>query len=282
MRIRAPGKINLFLRVTGKRPDGYHDLISLMCCVGIYDELELAFGQRQTRVICSHPDVPEDETNLAWRAAELFLRTAAITDTGVHITIKKVIPVGAGLGGGSSNAAAVLTALNSRFDAPVSPGKLHDMARLLGADVPFFLYKKPAVATGIGDILDAFDNLPSFPVVIVYPSVAVSTSQVYKNLNLRLTKNKKKNSYSVFKMDWDCNAPRLLHNDLEDAASELCPDIRRAKQALIAHGAAGALMTGSGSSVFGLFNSPAAAEKASGDISAANRSWRLLVTRTLI
>ncbi len=282
MRTRAPGKINLFLRVTGKRADGYHDLISLMCCVGIYDELELAFGQPQTRVFCTHPDVPEDETNLARRAAELFFKNAAIADPGTHITINKNIPVGAGLGGGSSNAAAVLNALNTRFDAPFSTTELHGLARLLGADVPFFLYQKPAIATGIGDILEPFDKLSPLLVVIVYPSIAVSTSQVYKNLNLRLTKNKKKNNYSVFKMDWNRDAPRLLHNDLEDAACTLCPDIRRAKEALIAHGAAGALMTGSGSSVFGLFNSLEAANKASWDISVSNRNWRLLVTRMLI
>ena len=280
MRIRASGKINLFLRVTGKRPDGYHDLISLMCCVGIYDELKLAFGKERTRVICTHPDVPENETNLAWRAANLFFNTAGI-DAGVKITITKNIPVGAGLGGGSSNAAAVLNALNTRFNTPFTMKELHAMGRRLGADVPFFIHGKPAVATGIGDILEPFDNLAPVPLVVVYPSIAVSTSRVYKNLNLRLTKNKKKNNYNVFKMDWNRDAPRLLHNDLENAACDLCPDIRRAKEILIAHGATGALMTGSGSSVFGLFDSLSAAKKASWDISVSNRNWRIFVAQTL-
>jgi 4-diphosphocytidyl-2-C-methyl-D-erythritol kinase len=280
MRIRAPGKINLFLRVTGKRPDGYHDLISLMCCIGIYDELDLVFGQRRTRITCADPDVPEDETNLAHRAADLFFNTAQMK-RGVQITIKKNIPVGAGLGGGSSDAAAVLNALNARFDMLFPMDELHAMGRSLGADVPFFIHQKPAIATGIGDILEPFDKLIPMPLVVVYPSVAVSTAQVYKNLNLRLTKNKKKNSYNVFKMDWNRDAPRLLHNDLEDAACNICHDIRCAKEALISHGASGALMTGSGSSVFGLFNNRAAADRASQDISASNRNWRLFVTRLL-
>jgi 4-diphosphocytidyl-2-C-methyl-D-erythritol kinase len=159
--------------------------------------------------------------------------------------------------------------------------ELHSMGRSLGADVPFFIRGKPAVATGIGDILEPFHYLKSWPLVVIYPSVVISTSQVYKNLNLRLTKNKKINKSNVFKMDWNRNAPRLLHNDLEGVACEICPDIRRAKEALIGQGASGALMSGSGSSVFGLFETDAAARDAFQAISGSNRNWRTFVTRML-
>lgn len=280
MNLRAPGKINLFLRVTGKRPDGYHDLISLMCCIGIHDALLLSFGHNRTRITCAHPDVPEDETNLAHRAADLFFKAAGI-DAGVHISIEKQIPVGAGLGGGSSDAAAVLKGLNIHYGRPLSADQLHFMAGSLGADVPFFIRGKPAVATGIGDILQPFETLKLFPVVIIYPSVALSTSRVYKNWNLRLTKNKNKNKNNVFEMDWNGDAPRLLRNDLEDAACDICPDIRRAKKALLRHGASGALMSGSGSSVFGLFATEAAAREAFGSLSVSNPTWQLFVTRML-
>lgn len=280
MHLRAPGKINLFLRVTGKRPDGYHDLISLMCCVGIYDAVSLAFGRKPTRITCAHPDVPEDETNLAYRAADLFFKAAGI-DAGVHITIEKQIPVGAGLGGGSSDAAAVLKGLNAHYKTPFSMDELHVMGRSLGADVPFFIRGKPAVATGIGDILQPFETLKRFPVVVVYPSVAVSTAQVYKNWNLRLTINKNENKNDVFRMDWNRDAPDLLANDLEDIACDLCPDIRRAKKALREHGASGSLMSGSGSSVFGLFASETAAHEAFEALSVSNDGWQLFITHML-
>jgi len=278
MNLRSPAKINLYLEVTGKRPDGYHDLINLMCFIGLFDLLHLEFNKNQTRVSCAHPQVPQDENNIASRAARLFLDSAGIHE-GVHIDIDKSIPVGAGLGGGSSNAAAVLMGLNAHFGSPFSKEMLCAMGKQLGADVPFFIFGSPAVATGIGDALQQFNNLKSYPILLIYPSVAISTAEVYRTLNLTLTKNKKININTIFKLDWGRNAPKLLHNDLEAAAFAICPVIQTAKQTILKAGAEGALMSGSGSCVYGLFGNMDQAKHAHRLISADHPQWQVFLTQ---
>jgi 4-diphosphocytidyl-2-C-methyl-D-erythritol kinase len=277
MDLRSPAKINLYLEVTGKRPDGYHNLITLMCFIGLFDSLHLEFGRNRISVACSYPNIPQDETNLAFRAARLFLDTSRIRE-GVHIDIDKSIPAGAGLGGGSSNAASVLMGLNAHFGSPHSKETLCTMGKQLGADVPFFIFGSPAVATGIGDNLKPFNGLKLYNILLIYPSVTLSTAEVYRTLNLTLTKNKKINTNTIFKLDWGRNAPKLLHNDLEAAASALCPDIQTAKQALLEAGAAGALMSGSGSCVFGLFENTDQAKQAYGLISSDRPKWQVFLT----
>jgi len=258
MIIDSPAKINLYLAVTGKRPDGYHNIDTLMCCIDLHDSIRLSFDEPRISLHCGHPDVPKDASNLAWRAAKIFLDTIGIT-SGIHIEIEKRIPMGAGLGGGSSNAGAVLNALNTHYGAPLSQTELMAMGKTIGADVPFFISGKPAIATGIGDILTPCPPLDPFPVVLIYPSVAVSTALVYKNLNLRLTKTKKINTDFLFKQNRGRHALPFLFNDLEPVASVICPDIHEAKAALRRHHAETALMTGSGSAVFGLFKNDALA-----------------------
>jgi 4-diphosphocytidyl-2-C-methyl-D-erythritol kinase len=278
MILQSPAKINLYLEITGTRPDGYHTLISLLCAIGLYDSIHLAFGKDRIRVACSDPNVPRDETNLAFRAARLFLDASRIQE-GVQIEIDKSIPVGGGLGGGSSNAAAVLMGMNAYYGSLYSKKQLCRMGQRLGADVPFFIFGGPAVATGIGEVLKPFNKLISYPILIIYPSIAVSTAEVYRKLNLPLTKNKKINTNTIFKMNWEQNAPALLRNDLEAAASTLCPDIQTAKQALLTSGASGALMTGSGSCVFGLFEHMDQAQRAYRVISSDCPKWQVFVTR---
>jgi 4-diphosphocytidyl-2-C-methyl-D-erythritol kinase len=272
MRILSPAKINLFLQITGKRPDGYHDLVSLMYCVGLYDTVSLTFGVKETSVSCCHPDIPEDETNLAFAAASLFLNTLNINQ-GVKISIEKQIPVGAGLGGGSSNAAAVFLGLNRHYGYPFSPEKLISMGRSIGADVPFFIFRKPAIVTGIGDKLKAYQGIESFKILLVFPGFSISTAKVYKNLNLGLTNCKKKlRSFLLNEQGFD---PRChLCNDLESTAASMYPDIFKAKEALLRHGALGALMSGSGSVVFGLFSDSDTALKANNAL-AENDKWQL-------
>ena len=254
--IKAPAKINLFLRIIGKRPDGYHDLHSLMCPVGLYDTLALSFNQPAISVSCLHPEVPEDSTNLAARAAALFFEATQMHRSGfspgVHIEIQKKIPVGAGLGGGSSDAAAVLRALNTHFGTPLTAEALQRLGARIGADVPFFIFNRPAVATGIGDQLEAFANLFPWTVLLVYPNASISTAWVYKKLNLRLTKEEKK--LSNFHFDGRFfNIDKHLVNDLEPVTESGLPVIGEIKQLLLSKGAAGAMMSGSGSTVFGLF-----------------------------
>lgn len=251
MKIFSPAKINLFLQVTGKRPDGYHELFSLMCCISLFDTIFLQFGTEKIAVESSHPQLPLDETNLAHKAAALFFNTLGVKD-GVKITIAKAIPVAAGLGGGSSNAASVLRGLNHYYDFPFSREQLMSLGLSLGADVPFLLYQKPALASGIGEKLEPYPKpLPS-NVVIVHPGFRVSTAEVFQNLNLRLTKCKKKfTKTSLTKSGY--NTSLHLCNDLEAVTVSKYPEINSVKEQLTKNGALGALMSGSGPSVFGLF-----------------------------
>ncbi|MCB2146411.1 MAG: 4-(cytidine 5'-diphospho)-2-C-methyl-D-erythritol kinase [Deltaproteobacteria bacterium] len=286
-RVKAPAKINLFLRVTGKRPDGYHELYSLICPLALYDTLTLNVGGKGIVVICDHPGVPEDASNLAARSARLFFETVfadkAPPVPGLTIHIDKKIPVGAGLGGGSSDAAAVLKALNNYFGQPLSTQKLMALGTRIGADVPFFILGAPALATGIGDRLDPFAHLTPWTALLVYPNEAVSTAWVYKNLNLRLTKDEKK--LSKFHFDGRFfNVDEHLVNDLEPVTEMAFPVIKKIKRLLLEHGAAGAMMSGSGSTVFGLF---ADAERAISVCTALrdnqlNQNWTLYVADLLI
>jgi len=252
MKILSPAKINLFLQVTGKRPDGYHTLFSLMCCVSLFDTILLQFGGKTIEIDSAHPRIPLDETNLAYKAAALFFENSNI-DGGVKIAIEKNIPVAAGLGGGSSNAAGVLRGLNRHYNFPFTRSQLISMGLRLGADVPFFLFDRPALASGIGEKLEAFPNLPPYHVILIYPGFEVSTAEVFQNLNLRLTKCKKKIKESFF-MKTGYDASRHLCNDLEAVTASKYPVITAVKNRLLEHGALGALMSGSGPTVFGLFS----------------------------
>lgn len=258
--IPSPAKINLFLKVVGKRPDGYHDLVTLLCRIGLFDTVVLTFDQSGISVACSHPSVPQDSGNTAYRAASLFLNALSIHN-GVAIFVDKVIPVAAGLGGGSSNAAAVLMGLNQYYGLPLTDGNLMKIARKVGADVPFFLFRHSAIARGIGDNLEAYEDLPPFFVVLVRPIFEVSTAWVYKNLNLGLTNYEKSFKNRYFERDF-FKVKDLLCNDLEQVTIRKFPQIKIVKQALLDLGAETALMSGSGPSVFGLFKDRQQAAKA--------------------
>ena len=260
LKLLAPAKINLFLHIIDKRPDGYHNLKSLMCCIDLCDQITLLPGMPDTSVRCRHPDVPEDATNLAARAAEVFHTSMGLSG-GAGVIIDKKIPVGAGLGGGSSNAAVVLTALNRYYGKPFSRGDLMAMGLSIGADVPFFIYGKPAMVSGIGETVEPYGKLLPYAIVLIFPGIGVSTPAVYKNLNLALTKSKNKHNYRDLS-DYQFRVRNELYNDLETVAIRLCPEIQAAKDALLIQGAIGALMSGSGSSVFGVFPDPQAARKA--------------------
>ncbi|UCB48295.1 MAG: 4-(cytidine 5'-diphospho)-2-C-methyl-D-erythritol kinase, partial [Deltaproteobacteria bacterium] len=251
---RAPAKLNLRLKITGRRPDGYHELVSLMVPIDLFDLLELRVtGKRGIELSCEGFWVPTDENNLAYQAALSFLSKAKI-EQGVSIKLTKNIPVAAGLGGGSSDAAATLLTLNEIWSQPLSLSALHTMAVQLGADVPFFLYSEPSLATGIGEILEPLKKWPKFWYVIVTPPIQVSTSWVYGDLKLELTRGEYDYIVKFLK-----NAPfavsAILENDLEEVTSTRFPVIETIKEFLVNAGAEGALMTGSGPSVFGVFSS---------------------------
>lgn len=278
MEIVSFAKINLYLEILGKRPDGYHELITLMCCIDLADTLRLQFDTPANRITCAHPQVPEDDSNLALKAAGHFFHATG-TEGHIDISIEKNIPVGAGLGGGSSNAAAVLQALNRHHQYPLSAAALMETARKIGADVPFFIEGRPALATGIGDRLSACPRLPDLPVVLIYPGTPVSTADVYRKLNFGLTKTQKINTKSIFRHIREKNLAGLLYNDLEAAAFEINPEIAAAKSALMEKGADAALMTGSGSAVFGIFPDRKSARSACSDVKGISGQWKVLTSR---
>lgn len=257
---RSYAKLNLFLYVTGRQKDGYHTLCSLMTPINLYDELEFCFQGKNIEVLCAHPDVPENECNLAYKAAMLFYENKAVPaqlkSSGLRITINKKIPVGGGLGGGSSNAACVIGTLNRIFGNFFPQEVLMDMGLGLGADVPFFISGSAAIATGIGQKLEPCPRLKSYYVVICHPGVSASTANVYKNFDLRLTINQKyniKQSLNICSEEQGIDICSSLHNDLEEPACRLYPEIRTVKEEMELLLNRRVFMTGSGSSLFALF-----------------------------
>jgi 4-diphosphocytidyl-2-C-methyl-D-erythritol kinase len=260
--IQAPAKLNVRLKVTGLRTDGYHELVSIMVPVSLFDSLEVTVAAHGRIHLTSNGfSVPEDESNLVVRAAASFMARADIKK-GLDLRLTKRIPVAAGMGGGSSDAAATLLALNAVWAGALSPQALHDLGSEIGADVPFFLYGKPALAQGIGDILEPIGEWPEWCYVIVSPPLEISTSWVYRNFKLKkLTRDES----DFIKCSLGCdtvNISEILENDLETVTSASFPIIDTIKKALIEAGAEGALMTGSGPSVFGVFSSLKEAESA--------------------
>ncbi|WP_456433128.1 4-(cytidine 5'-diphospho)-2-C-methyl-D-erythritol kinase [Thermosulfuriphilus sp.] len=255
-RILAPAKINLFLQVLGRRPDGYHDIYTLFQKVTLFDELllELVSGS-DIKLVIEGGEAPQDEGNLALQAARLLLDRLGWR-IGLRLTLKKNIPMAAGLGGGSSDAASVLMGLNELLGCPLGLDELADLARALGADVPFFVYPySTALGEGIGDRLSPW---PTYRAVFVLftPPVQVSTGLVYKKM--RLTSRKEPFIYDAGQPPWQ----RGLINDLEEVTFGLYPGLREIKAAFIAFGARASLMSGSGPTIFAVFEEAEAARRA--------------------
>jgi 4-diphosphocytidyl-2-C-methyl-D-erythritol kinase len=266
MRIRAPAKINLSLRVVGRRRDGYHLLDTIMVPVALYDEIEITrprtrrYTKKGLTVTCDHPLVPSGKQNLAYQAAALLLGERAKQEP-LHIHIRKNIPVGAGLGGGSSDAAATLRAVNRLLHLKRTPRELLSLAASLGGDVPFFIHGRPARARGIGDELAPLRSMRRLWVLILYPGFPVSTGWVYRRLSFKLTKGIENTSLNFSARSRE-ELARSLVNDLEKVVFRRYPQVAFLKKRLVQEGAAGALMSGSGSSVFGIFFAGDKARKA--------------------
>jgi len=251
MVIQAPAKINLWLEVIRKRSDDYHELSSLMLPIGVCDQLKVELRSEEGIIIsCDDPELPDDEENLAWKAASLYLKAVG-EDRGVRIHLRKLIPLAGGLGGGSSDAAAVLLALNSLLAERLEPALLHDLAAGIGADVPFFLYRKAALATGVGERLEHVEGIPDYPLVLINPPLKVSTAWVYRSL--RLTRGVSRIKLRSF-LDQPWRLSDVMQNDLEAVTLAEYPALREMKHWLLNQGAIGALMTGSGPTVFGVFS----------------------------
>lgn len=277
----APAKVNLFLNITGKRSNGYHELQSLMCPIDLVDRVRLSPGAEGIRVrmkgACD--GVPETGENLASRAALVFFQALGIPPA-LDIEIEKRIPVAAGLGGGSSDAAAVLAGLNDLLGMPLGLEALKDLALTLGADVPFFLMGGAAWAEGIGEKLRLMRNIVSRPLVLMNPGVALSTAEVYKNLKWGLTKEGIKTKKLHFEEALMDPLPWLF-NDLEPVAMSMCAQVGQARQALEKVGALGVLTSGSGPTVFGFFSDTAEAVKAAACLGTQYEGWWVRVARLL-
>lgn len=266
----APAKINICLHVLNRRSDGYHDLAMLMQRVSLYDKISIALtGGADITVQCGGVTLPAGQQNIAARAAQALLDRAGVRQ-GLEIVIEKNIPVAAGLGGGSSDAATVLMGLNDMLSLGFSPEQLMETGVKLGADVPFFIFKHAAWATGIGDRLEEVHGLPPVWYVLVNPGLEVSTAWVYKNL--RLTSARDNLRIPRFSGEVE-EVVNLLHNDLETVTVERFPLIEDVKQQLIQLGAKGALMSGSGSTVFGVFSDECTARAAAEKMS-CHDGWR--------
>ena len=276
--LAPPAKLNLFLHVTGKRPDGLHELYSLMVPVDLRDHMRLGFEGQGIEISCTHPDVPEDSRNLVWKAADLFSarykeKTGTRPFKGIRVALEKKIPVGGGLGGGSSNAAAMLTALNRHLDHAFCPAELMEMGLCLGADVPFFIHGGPAYASGVGEVLTPCTDLPNIYALICCPGVFSSTAQVFKNLDngLTLPPNYIMNTGSnVLPKEQRPDMWNALRNDLEGPATRLYPVIGAIKEEMVTLLKQEVFMSGSGSSLFALFSDHGRAESG---LNALSRAW---------
>lgn len=277
IKLQAPAKINYLLDVIRKRPDNYHDLRMVMQRIALSDEIEISLSETPgIRVYCDRGDVPDGPANIAWRAADALLALSDVV-TGIDIFIVKKIPMAAGLGGGSSDAATVLMGLNDLLNLKLTDEKLMSIGVKLGADVPFFIFKKTALAEGIGDRLSVVDGLPPVWLVLVNPNIHVSTAWVYQNLKLTNRDESTKLPKFSNTIEDICS---LLSNDLESVTIGRFPVIQEIKDALQANGAQGVLMSGSGPTVFGIFQDEKQAVTCRKEI-ARNEAWYSLVTHTL-
>ncbi|MBI1921654.1 MAG: 4-(cytidine 5'-diphospho)-2-C-methyl-D-erythritol kinase [Geobacter sp.] len=263
LNLKAPAKVNYRLDVIRKRSDGYHDLRMIMQRVDLCDEVTISLvDEPGIRVTCGREGVPDGPDNIAWRAADALLKLSE-KQAGIDIRITKNIPVGAGLGGGSSDGATVLMGVNDLLGLGLSDERLMEIGVKLGADVPFFIFKKTALAEGIGEMLTALEAVPSLWIVLVNPNVHVSTAWAYQNL--QLTNQRDLPIIPCFYKE-AADICAILANDLETVTIQRVPVIREIEERLMAKGACGALMSGSGPTVFGVFEDEQTARKAAREI----------------
>jgi len=254
--VKAPAKLNLFLEVLGLRGDGYHELETVMQTVTLYDELTLELASSGIRLVTESPDVPQTRENLAVRAAELLLEHTH-RRLSATIRLEKHIPAGAGLGGGSSDAAAALRGLNRLWDLDLKRETLHDLASRLGSDVPFFLYGGTALCRGRGDQIAQIGGVSPFTYVVVWPRLRVSTKEVYEKLSPDLTKDFRDTKLFLRELTKDAEAGVFPHffNRLESVTVKLHESLALLGRRMTESGLAGVTMTGSGSAFFGVARS---------------------------
>ena len=265
-KLRAYGKINLGLDVLRKREDGYHDVRMIMQTVGLYDQIDLFFRQASgIQIETNLPYLPVNENNLVNKAAQMLMEEFQVTN-GVFIRLRKMIPVAAGMAGGSSDAAAVLVGINKMFHLGLSMEELMERGVKIGADVPYCIMRGTALSEGIGEKLTALPPMPQCQVLLAKPAISVSTKYVYENLHANSLKPQQHPDIDgMIEAIGEGNlleVSKHLGNVLELVTARKYPVIEEIKNVMRRHGALGALMSGSGPTVFGLFDNPKAASSA--------------------
>jgi len=252
--VKSFAKLNLGLLITAKRSDGYHELKTIFQEISLYDDVTVRLSESGVTMKASGADVPCDKANIMVQAAEKILYLSG-KKNGIALDLKKRIPIGAGLGGGSSNAATVLKAVNSLLELGYSNARLREIAIEIGADVPFFIEGGTSLGMGVGEVLSPV-TIPRFWATLVYPNINISTAYAYSRVKMRLTS--KTDSIRIA-LNYASNGDlggfaSSLSNDMEDA---VCPEYKLVydiKNILLSMGALGSIMSGSGSSVFGIFS----------------------------
>lgn len=253
MTVEGHAKINLALSVEGLLENGYHRVKMIMQEITLCDEISLCFGKSGVNLSCNNSQIPTDSRNIAYRAAKLFYEVTGIDD-GVDIYIEKHIPSEAGLGGGSADGAAVLKGMNEYYGNPISYDQLISLGAKIGADVPFCIMGGTALAEGIGEILTPIDSKVKADILIVKPDVGISTPWAYKRLDeVGCTSCDVDRVASALEKGDTKELCRSMANAFEIVAPEVAPEVEKIKSELIRHGASGAMMSGSGTAVFGIF-----------------------------
>lgn len=282
--LRPAAKINLTLRVGPPRADGFHEVRTLMQSIAIFDTVTISGRPGPFRLMTRAPGVPDDQSNLMWRAAAALWQAMGRSGEprDAHVKLEKQIPVAAGLGGGSADAAAALVGLNQVWDARCPRRQLVAIAASLGSDVPFFLQGGTALGTGRGDELYPVDDIQRFGIVLIKPSFGVSTADAYRWLDEDRASPVRhdepvEGKPAEIELGW-ATRPVILVNDLQEPVARRHPQITEMVAACLSEGALGAAMTGSGSAVFGLFPE-SVARRAAGRLKRAD--WLVTLTRTI-
>jgi 4-diphosphocytidyl-2-C-methyl-D-erythritol kinase len=280
----AFAKINLLLRVLGRRADDFHEIHTVFQTVTLHDNLVFEkLADQRLEIVCDTPGIPVDERNLVHRAARA-LGKHFDSHAGARIKLEKKIPVEGGLGGGSSDAAVTLIGLASLWEVKTDARELTELGARIGSDVPFFLTGGTALGTGLGTDILSLEDVPQKHLVIVTPGEKVSTAEAYKSLNApALTKAESVVNLPISRADAKipdslCN---VMRNDFEPVIYGLRPEIKRARNALLEVGAQCALLAGSGSSVFGIFESVGESQRARDALATDERRWQVFACETL-
>ncbi|HEV8431761.1 MAG TPA: 4-(cytidine 5'-diphospho)-2-C-methyl-D-erythritol kinase [Pyrinomonadaceae bacterium] len=283
LKLPSFAKINSFLRILGLRSDGYHDVVTLLQTISLHDDLGFELREDDQVILhCDDPAIPVDETNLVVKAA-LALRKQLQSPLGAEITLTKRIPAQGGLGGASSNAAVTLFALNALWRGDLRADQLWLIGRGLGVDVPFFLVGGRCIGIGTGSIVKPVHDPPKRPLIVVTPNAKVATASAYGALNAASLTTSESNSIlssSLADMFSAGSGRGPLRNDFEGVIFEIEPEIERAKRVLLDAGARGALLAGSGSSVFGVFDDEVARNRALENLK-REAGWRAFSCETI-